>query len=794
MKCSFNWLCEKTGFDQPLEILIQALVTRAGIEVASVQPVANRLENVVVGCVQRVEKHPDAERLHVCTVKVGDNEPLTIVCGASNVKADMKVPVALIDGQVGDMKIKKAKLRGVASSGMICSSSELGITETSQGIMQLPNNAPIGEDIKTYLQLHDHILDLEITPNRGDCLSMEGLAREVCVLFDLDYVPTRVQISTESSPDIPIPSVNIDAPEACPRYVGRVIENINMAIETPWWLKERLRRSGMRSIDPVVDVMNYVMLELGQPLHAFDFKKISGEIHVRYAKPGESITLLDDRHCVLDTDTLIIADQKAPLAIAGIMGGKDSAVSKQTRNIFIESAYFAPQVITNKARKYALHTDASHRFERGVDYQLQRRAIEYATELLLSIVNGVPSNIIEKISDMLPHPQHVTLRYSQIRELLGVEVAKEQVQRWFKRLGFKQVKATETTCEVTIPSHRFDITLEQDLIEEVGRLYGLDKIPSQPLVAALRVNAFDQTKITMDQCRQLFIEREYHEAVTYSFVSPDLQALLKRADQQIALRNPMSSDMAVMRTSLLPGLLTAVQYNQARQQSRLRLFEIAACFHQGGKSMQQITCLAGVCSGAWHDPQWGSETRPLDFFDVKADLEALLSLGGEPDHYRWQAIEDLMMHPGQCVAIYRDNKKVGVLGALHPVIVRKMDIVPPIFVFELYFNELVTAKQSEFAKLSKYPSVKRDIAFLVEKSISAGALEAHIRRQANNWLISLQLFDVYENVASAKDRKSMAFSLTLQHPDRTLQDGEVDALITSLVDSLKQEYSIQLRE
>jgi len=794
MKFSINWLKEKIDFNQSLDELTHALIM-AGLEIDSIEPVANRLENIVVGQVLSVEKHPDAERLHICTVNIGSDDNLIIVCGAKNVKAQMKVPVALIGGRVGDIKIKKAKLRGVASSGMICSSSELGLTETSQGIMSLADNAPVGEDIKIYLDLNDHILALEITPNRGDCLSIEGLAREVAVLFDLES--KFKTINTISPKSDAVFSVDIQAPQACPRYVGRIIANIDASVKTPFAMKERLRRSGLRSIDPVVDIMNYVMLELGQPLHAFDVDKLSDEIQVRYATSGETLILLDEQRCELDPDTLIIADRKGPLAIAGIMGGQDSAVGSETKHIFIESAYFSPHVIANKARKYALHTDASHRFERGVDYQLQQRAIEYATALLLDIVKGVPGPIIEQSSaEYLPESQQVTLRYAQIESLLGIDVPPEKVNHWFKQLGLKAIENTVTECQVAIPSHRFDITIEQDLIEEVARLYGLDNIPSQALVAQLQLNPSDSNKVDVDRYRQLLIERDYHEAVTYSFVSPDLQALLQRDKQQIALLNPISSDMAVMRTSLLPGLLTAAHYNQARQQHRLRLFEIAACFYKDDddQSMQQTTRLAGVCSGLWQEPQWGDETRKLDFFDVKADIEALLSLGGEKENFYWRAAEDPMLHPGQCAAIYRNDKKMGVLGALHPLIVQKTSISAPILVFELNFNDLVTAKSPEFAKLCKYPSVKRDIAFLVEKDVTAGELDNYIKQHASNWLINLQLFDVYENAANVADKKSLAFSLTLQHPSRTLHDSEIDQLINSLIDSLTQQYDIILRE
>lgn len=795
MKLSVQWLRERTAYKGSMDELIHAL-TMAGIEVNAVEPVAKPLDNVVVGHVLAVDKHPDAERLHVCTVNVGQAENLNIVCGASNVKSEMKVAVALIGGRVGDIKIKKAKLRGVESSGMICSSSELGLTETSEGIMPLPHDAPVGQDINAYLHLDDQSITIELTPNRGDCLSLEGVAREVCVSFDLDYTEQEIKVITPTH-QVRF-SVQLQNPQACPHYIGRVLENIHINLATPLWLKECLRRSGLHSINPIVDVMNYVMLELGQPLHAFDLDKLSGNIQVRYAKTNESITLLNDQSYVLDSETLIIADEKKPLAIAGIMGGKDSAVSAATTRIFIESAYFDPRVISKKARQYGLHTDASHRFERGVDYRIQGHAIERATQLLSEIMPCMAGEIIEvKEEGYLPQDKTVTLRYAQIKKLLGIEIDKQHVQSWLKKLGFTILPHDEAQCQVNVPSHRFDVAIEQDLIEEVARCYGLNEIPNQVLVGELPISELDDTKISVDQCRQLLIERDYHEAVTYSFVSPELQVLLNIDKDQVPLINPISSDMAVMRTSLIPGLLNAIQYNQARQQNRVRLFEIANCFHANNMPNNQLAqetlMLAGVCSGFWQEQQWGSETRKVDFFDIKADVEALFQLTGELESFYWQADNLPMMHPGQCAAIYRKGKKIGFLGALHPAIIQKLDINPPIFIFECNFNELVAAKLSEFAKLSKYPSIKRDIAFLVDKKVTAGELFDFIQRHASDCLVKLQLFDVYQGVADAVDKKSLAFSLTIQHPSKTLQDSEVDELITRLIRSLQQEYAIILR-
>lgn len=797
MKISELWLREITGLDQKISTaeLILAL-TNAGLEVDSVEPVANRLENIVVGRVINVEKHPDAERLHVCQVDIGDSEPLTIVCGAKNVAVDMKVAVALIGGCVGEVQIKKAKLRGVESSGMICSSTELGLTETSEGIMPLPSDAPIGKDIKEYLQLNDNAIVVELTPNRGDCLSLAGLAREVRVLFNLP-IPSQNELTLPVTSETRVP-VKLIAADACPHYVGRVVENVNIHVPTPLWMKERLRRCGLRSIDPIVDVMNYVMLELGQPLHAFDLDQLSGEIHVRYAKNAETITLLDEQRCQLDDETLIIADNRGPLAIAGIMGSKESAVSQSTKRIFIESAYFDPKVITKKARYYGLSTDASYRFERGVDYQLQRYAVERATELLLSITQGSAGPLVEEVKlDSMPQTKYVILRFSQIKKILGIDVEKQQVLAWFKQLGLGVLENNNEMCKVRVPSYRFDIAIEEDLVEEVARLYDLNKIPSQCLLGELQVSHLPDDKLSIDQIRQCLIERDYHEAVTYSFIAPELQTLLGIENNAIPLINPLSADLAVMRTSLIPSLLSVVQYNQARQQSRLRFFEIARAFHASAETdthANETLMLAGVCTGPIHEEQWGSPTRSCDFFDVKADIEALLFLTAQPEEFRWEADNIPMMHPGQCAAIYRNDKKIGILGALHPKIAQKLDISASIYIFEFNFNHLATAKLPEFAKLSKYPSVKRDIAFFIEKKITASELFHFIQHNSGEWLTKLQLFDVYEGMTDTAGMKSLAFSLTLQHPSRTLQDSEIDELINQLVNLLKQQYAITLRD
>ncbi len=805
MKFSENWLREWVNPPISTDELVKQL-TMAGLEVDSVEPVAAKFNKVVVGEVIEVEPHPDAKKLSVCQVRVGEEEPLNIVCGASNVYRGMRVPTALVGARLEDTKIKKAKLRGVPSFGMLCSAQELALAESSEGLMPLPEDAPIGEDVRRYLQLEDVSIELELTPNRGDCLGVEGIAREVGVL-------TRSQVTApEGSPIAATITdtfrVENHAPQACPRYVGRLIKNINAKAPTPLWMQERLRRSGLRCISAVVDVTNYVLLELGQPMHAFDFACLSGGIQVRMAHAGESLTLLDEQTVQLDEQTLVIADHKQALAMAGVMGGQASAVTTATVDIFLESAFFAPTYASGTARRYGLHTDSSHRFERGVDPQLQRRAMERATALLLDIVGGQPGQVIEVADETtLPSTPTIELRASRIKRVLGQSLDTAEVSDILTRLGmtitppnppFSKEEIGELTWQVRPPSFRFDIALEADLIEELARVHGYNNLPS--LMPQSRLTMQPQPAVTLEQIQAVLVQRDYQEAITYSFVDPKLQAKLDPEAQSITLANPIANDMAVMRTTLWAGLLQVLLYNQKRQQSRVRLFETGLRFIQSkNQSLQQEKMIAGLVTGTRWPEQWGQSGQPIDFFDVKADVDTLLSLSagggaGQSELYRFTPTTHPALHPGQTAAIYRGEEWIGLMGAVHPSLVQTLELTPPVYLFELRLAPLCQAHIPHRQEISKYPSVRRDIAVVVSQDISVAQLLDNIKQSATETLIDWQLFDVYQGKGIEPGQKSVAIGLIFQAISRNLTDSEVDTVIGQILSTLEQKLGAQLRK
>jgi phenylalanyl-tRNA synthetase beta chain len=799
MKFSENWLREWVNPPISTDELIKQL-TMAGLELDSVEPVATSFNKVIIGEVLSVEAHPDAKKLKICKVKVGQEEPLNIVCGAPNVHVGMRAPTALIGARLGDIKIKKAKLRGVPSFGMLCSAQELGLAESSEGLMPLPENAPIGEDVRRYLQLEDVSIELELTPNRGDCLGVEGIAREVGVL-------TRSQVT--SPDDSPIAAtitdtfrVEIHAPQACPRYVGRLIKNINAKAPTPLWMQERLRRSGLRSISAVVDVTNYVLLELGQPMHAFDFACLSGGIQVRMAHAGESLTLLDEQTVQLDEQTLVIADHLKALAMAGVMGGQASAVTTTTVDIFLESAFFAPTHASGTARRYGLHTDSSHRFERGVDPQLQRRAMERATALLLDIVGGQPGPVIEVADETtLPTTPTIELRASRIKRILGQSLDMAEVNEILTRLGMRVIPifppGKDIMWQVRPPSFRFDIALEADLIEELARVHGYNNLPS--LMPQSRLTMLPQPAVTLEQIQAVLVQRDYQEAITYSFVDPKLQAKLDPEAQSLTLANPIANDMAVMRTTLWAGLLQVLLYNQKRQQSRVRLFETGLRFIQSIESLQQEKMIAGLVTGTRWPEQWGQAGQPIDFFDVKADIDTLLSLSapggaGQSELYRFTPTTHPALHPGQTAAIYRGEEWIGLMGAVHPSLVQTLELTPPVYLFELRLAPLCQAHRYHRQEISKYPSVRRDIAVVVSQDISVAQLLDNIKQSATETLIDWQLFDVYQGKGIEPGQKSVAIGLIFQAISRNLTDSEVDTVIGQILSTLEQKLGAQLRK
>lgn len=792
MKFSEQWLREWVNPGVSIAELAHQL-TMAGLEVDAIEPVAAQFNKVVVGEVFSVEPHPDADRLRVCKVSVG-GETLSIVCGAPNVAEGQKVPTALTGAQLPNgLKIKKSKLRGVESFGMLCSAVELGMAESSDGLLLLPAAAEPGTDVRELLQLNDVTIEIGLTPNRGDCLSIAGIAREVGVANQAALAEPEIS-DVAPAHDETVP-VTLAAPDACPRYIGRVIKGVNPPAQTPLWMRERLRRSDIRSISPVVDVTNYVMLELGQPMHAFDLARLKGGIEVRYARAGEQLILLDGQEVSLQPNTLVIADRQAPLAMAGIMGGEPSSVTDDTVDLFLESAFFSPDTIIGKARQYGLHTDSSHRFERGVDFDLPRRAMQRATQLLLEIVGGEAGPVIEAVEqDKLPQRQPITLRRERIKRLLGIDLAPAQISELLTRLGMSVVGRGDS-WQVTPPNFRFDVAIEADLIEEIGRVYGYDELPTEAPRVALTVQMPCEAQVGLERVRAFLVDRGYQEAITYSFVDEALQRLVTPDAAGIALANPISADMAVMRTSLWSGLLQVLKYNQNRQQERVRLFEHGVKFSRQDGKITEKGVVAGVVAGKLLPEQWSSPAVPADFFDVKADMEGLLGLTGRTADYIFEAEGHPALHPGQSATIKRaDGVPIGWIGKLHPKLEKELDFKDSVYLFEVVEEIFADARTPKFVELSRFPSVRRDLAIVVDQTVSARQVSDCVAGVSGEYLAKLQLFDVYCGEGIESGRKSLALGLTFQDHSRTLKDEDVEALVLQILEKLNQELHATLRE
>lgn len=792
MKFSEQWL---RGWVSP-QVSRDDLVARlsmAGLEVDSVTPAAGEFSGVIVGEVLSTEQHPDADKLRVCQVSNGA-ETYQVVCGAPNVRPGLKIPFAMIGAQLpGDFKIKKAKLRGVESNGMLCSQAELQVGEGNDGLMELPADAPVGKDFREFLQLDDASIEVDLTPNRGDCLSVAGLAREVGALYDAKV--THPQVATIPATHDEVRPVEVLAPDACPRYLGRVIRNVDVSKPTPLWMVERLRRSEVRSIDAIVDITNYVMLELGQPLHAFDLAEINGGIRVRLAQEGEKLVLLDGQEVSLRADTLVIADHQRALAIAGVMGGEHSGVSASTRDIFLESAFFDTIAVAGKARSYGLHTDASHRYERGVDWQLAREAMERATGLLLEITGGEAGPVIEAVSEQhLPSVAPVILRADRIEQMLGMKMDTAEVERLLTALGLTVTAEAGGQWRVDVPSHRFDITLEVDLIEELARLYGYNRLPVRYPQARLAPQPRTEAKGDLPALRRLLVARGYQEAITYSFIDQKWFELFNPGVEPLLLANPISADMAAMRSSLWPGLVKALQHNLNRQQDRVRLFESGLRFVGQLEGLQQEPMLAGVICGSRLPEGWAQGRDAVDFFDVKADVEAVLGFAGALGDFRFVPGKHPALHPGQTARIERDGREVGYLGALHPELAKTLGLDRPVFVFELVLAEVAEGRLPKFRELSRFPEVRRDLALLADRDVAATAVLDVIRENAGEWLTDLRLFDVYQGKGIDPHRKSLAVGLTWQHPSRTLTDDEVNASTQQILTSLEERLNATLRK
>ncbi|WP_172559912.1 phenylalanine--tRNA ligase subunit beta [Vibrio fluvialis] len=795
MKFSESWLREWVNPAVTTGELTHQ-ITMAGLEVDDVLPVAGTFTGVKVGHVVECGQHPDADKLRVTKVDVGEEELLDIVCGAPNCRQGLKVAVATVGAVLpGDFKIKKAKLRGQPSHGMLCSFSELGIDVESNGIMELAEDAVIGTDFRVFLALDDVTIDVDLTSNRADCFSLRGMAREVGVLNRADVTePSVAPVAPAIDATL---SIEVKAPAACPRYLGRIVKNVNVQAQTPLWMQEKLRRCGIRSIDPVVDITNYVMLEQGQPMHAFDLAKIDGGIVVRLAEQGEKLTLLDGSEAELNADTLIIADHNKALAIAGIFGGEHSGVSTETKDVLLECAFFAPDHIRGRARSYGLHTDSSMRFERGVDYALQHAAMERATQLLIDICGGEVAPVVAAESDAdLPKPNTVALRRTKLDNLLGHHIADADVVEILQRLGM----TVETTAEgwtATAPTWRFDIAIEQDLVEEVGRIYGYDNIPNQAPAAALNMNLHKEANLPLKRVRDLLVDRGYHEAITYSFVEPEQQKLIVPDVEPLILPNPISADMSAMRLSLIQGLLNTVVHNQKRQQPRVRLFEQGLRFipdQAAENGMRQEPILAGVISGTRGEEHWNLETATVDFFDLKGDVEAILELTANGKAYSFAAAKHPALHPGQSAAIVLDGKEIGVIGTVHPELERKFGLNGRTIVFEIEWSAINTKVIPEAVALSKFPSNRRDIAVVVDDAVASGDIVNACLDQGGEFLKDAKLFDVYVGKGVEDGKKSLAIALTLQSAERTLEDADIAGAVEAIVAHVSAKFGATLRD
>ena len=787
MQISLQWLGEWADTGADVRSLAHAL-TMVGLEVEAIHAAAPPLANVVVGEVKSVTKHPDAEKLNVCRVWNG-REELQIVCGAPNVHVGMKAPLALIGAKLPNgMEIKQAKLRGVESSGMLCSARELSLSEDAAGLLDLPAELPVGQDLVAALGLNDTIFEVNLTPNRGDCMSVAGVAREVAALRKQPLHPPAMKpVAAQSRERFP---VRLEGGASCPKFVSRVVRGIRPQAKSPFWMQERLRRAGLRPISAVVDITNYVMLELGQPLHAYDLDRLNGSIIVRFAKVGETLKMLDGRIVELTPDTLMIADERTLLGMGGVMGGEDSGIGDGTVNVLLEGAFFTPSVVA-RGRRYGLITDASQRFERGVDPELQERAIERATQLLLESAGGTAGPIeVTRTAERYPARAPVRVRHQRVQHVLGAPLAADAIADCLVRLGMK-VEGSAPVWSVTPPSWRFDISIEEDLIEEVARLYGFDNIPEQNEIAAQRMQPWTETRVRNERAADVLVDRGYQEAITYSFTDPATQALLFPG-AAFALANPISAELAVMRVSLWPGLLQALGSNQRRQQLRARLFEVGRRY--AGTDGAETEVIAGVVAGTALPEQWGAEATRIDFFDVKADVEALLGLTGAPAQFRFVPEPHPALHPSQSARLWRGDRSVGWLGALHPEHSRRLDLTYPVFVFEVETQSGLSRDVPVYAEISRYPAIRRDIAVIVDEALPAETLLATVRDAAGTLLQALNVLSVYRGRQFEKGKKSIALGLQLQDTSRTLTDSEADAIVARVTEQLKLKLNATIRD
>ncbi|KTD68532.1 phenylalanyl-tRNA synthetase, beta subunit [Legionella steelei] len=793
MKLSKLWLREWVNFSLTEQELAHQL-TMAGLEVDAVSPVAGEFTQVIVAEVLSTKPHPNADKLTVCEVNANTDKPLQIVCGASNVRAGLKVALAMVGARLpGGFNIKESKLRGELSQGMLCSVSELGMAEQSEGIMELESDAPVGMSLREYLMLDDHVFDIDLTPNRADCFSVLGIAREVAVLNKLPLLTRPIPEITPSIDDVL--SIQLQDPEACSRYCGRVIRNINPKATTPLWMSERLRRGGIRSLHPIVDIMNYVMLELGQPMHAFDLETVKGEINVRFSRADEQLELLDGQKLTLNEKVLVIADEETPLAMAGIMGGEASAVQAHTQNVFLESAYFNPIVIAGVARKFGLFSDSSQRFERGVDPGLQMKALERATALILEIAGGEVGPVIEAHDKKyLPEIRSFAFDTDKVKKLTGLSISQNKMKSLLEGLGITVAKERANFFDVTIPSHRFDIQQDVDLVEEIIRLYGYDNLHAQPAYTFVQAGKTCGNEEIATKLARWFSGRGYHETISYSFVDPELQHELYPHKEFMQLLNPISSELSQMRAGMWPGLIASMIYNVHRQQNAVKFFEIGVVFDVNKEQLIERPCVAGLLMGEHGGVNWSESTRCFDFFDLKGDLQSLFATLKLKQVEFIAATHDAL-HPGQSAQININGAPAGWIGMLHPRLADALDLQHDVLLFEINLAALIGHEAPRYKTISKYPQIRRDLSFLVDTDISVMQIESVVRRTINeNWLKSFDIFDVYTGEGVPKGKKSLAVAMTLQDESRTLVDAEINSLISAIINTLENEFSIILRE
>ena len=791
MQISENWLREWVNPDLSSAQLAETL-TMAGLEVDSIYSQKPQFSNVVVANVVSVEPHPNSDKLKLCQLNDGSADSIQVVCGAGNVKSGINVPLARVGACLpGDLSISKTEIRGVKSEGMICSAAELGLAEKSEGIMHLDKNAELGCALAAHLQLDDQILELELTPNRGDCLGISGVARELAALTDTTLQSSEINpvIATVQS-KVPI---DVIAGEGCPRYVARIVEAIDPTAQTPDWIKEKLRRSGIRPISSIVDITNFVMIELGQPMHAFDLDNINRGIIVRYAEQDEKLTLLDEKQLSLHTDDLLICDYQGPVALAGIMGGLGSGISSKTTAVLLESAFFSQQLIIGKARRIGMQTDASYRFERGVDPYLQNKAIQRATQLIIEICGGQPGPVLEQVSDKyIPVKQAVTVRYAQINKLIGVDIKPDDVCSYLSRLGC-DVQMGETALTATPPEFRFDLEFEHDLIEEVARLYGYNRIPENPPIASVHSSGSSEASIGNSRIRNLMIDRGYQETITYSFVDPTLQNKFDNGDIAIKLANPISENLSEMRLSLLPGLVNCLVSNYQRQHRQIKLFELGNVYNILNNQRIETFKLGVILTGFQRSEQWAADSKGVDFYDIKSDLEALTTLSGEATCYQYEAQSLTGFHPGRCAKIYKDGEQAGFIGQLLPSIIAQHDVDQDVYYFEINLDHLTQTRIPQYRSTSKFPSTRRDLSIIIDRQITAQALIDDIKANAGHDLVELKLFDVYTGKPIDSAQKSISFGLTFQALERTLTEKEMDETCQRVMEQLKLKFNAKLR-